>query len=922
MVSRLLNSCTKEKHAKASEFLSKEKAGKIWNLYFLLISWILWSGSSLSLVLIDEVTIHFSIPIGVSAAAAVLIAGFHYCAHRRRFGETWVYNFLLLVVFSGVYILQLICITITPFGLLLWGFSSAFFWYLANAFLAKSIFKIAIFITSFIASIIWVFFHYDTQYSYLIPVGLYAALLIMVVLREERQAFRGLSIKQKSDNNDIMQLLEMIPQGIAVVSKSLELKLCNHLMTELLEITEEKSLSSKELIFEAFGKIKSLKVRHDPSMVLPDPQPVQEGPDKTSMHIPIGNTPNISLRLPEEISHDSARQLQEASFLRFERGNKQSNLKEYILDNNLGRLLESYQARRNEKSHWEDNIIIDGKLETNDGEKSLEIILFCGMFDAELSLFFYINDVTVREKVAVLEDNNTFKDNILSSVSHELRTPLNCNLGMLESAIEDSNTPEKIKHHFLIPALRSAKLLRSIINDIVDFSQLRLNGMNLSLTKVSIRTAIEKCIELVEAQATKKGLKLKLDIPEDGTFQILTDENRLMQVVLNLLTNAVKYTFKGEIVVSIRNVFRNVKISINDTGIGLNQQEQDRLMSILEGKINLKQVNENSTGAALGLRVANAIAKLLGPPSTQGIYCQSKPMQGSSFSFFLENKVEVPSEGNTPARKTSQYLKFSDVEPKLQSPKQLKTFARFKTFNDFSSQRTQSQASNLISPSKFSSPHIEIMLPTQSAYTTKKFTKDDEFKLPLSSDVVPTSECKESTGISEVLSFRGCLNDNYNVLRNRSTSARISKVDVNFNKCSCKSILVVDDDAYNLLSIQTILGSFSLTADEALNGQECLQMVERRMQKVCGENCGMYKLVIMDFNMPLMGGLEATRKLREMEKTHGIPPMKIIGCTANHDKILESCRENGMDDGCSKPVTKQKLDLLLKQYYYSHQEIH
>jgi signal transduction histidine kinase len=256
-------------------------------------------------------------------------------------------------------------------------------------------------------------------------------------------------------------------------------------------------------------------------------------------------------------------------------------------------------------------------------------------------LIFIFRDTTARDTIAKLEGNNAYKDRLLASVSHELRTPLNGNMNLVDCAIQDPSTPQKIKDKFLIPAVRSGKLLMHIINDILDYSQMQANSLKLVFTENNLRKGIEDAVQLVELQAARKGIELILDCDNSIPTNFQTDHNRMSQIVLNLLSNALKFTFKGCIKCLVERLGSNVRISISDTGIGISPENQKKLFGAYTKLEYENQSEINPRGVGLGLSISNMLAQILGPSNASGISVTSFPGTGSTFSFFLCERTGV-----------------------------------------------------------------------------------------------------------------------------------------------------------------------------------------------------------------------------------------------------------------------------------------
>jgi len=297
-----------------------------------------------------------------------------------------------------------------------------------------------------------------------------------------------------------------------------------------------------------------------------------------------------------------------------------------------------------EEIHEKQFQVYNGKLKIeNQQDKSLEVkISFVQHFD-NCYIILIIRDTTQRDLLVTLEETNKYKDQLLASVSHELRAPLNGNINLVEGAVNSPKIPASVKESLLIPALRSSKFLLHIINDFLDMSQIKEKKLRLAFHSENLKETLKSTAQLVELQAKKKGIELQLELDADLPTDFCTDHIRLSQIVLNLLNNAVKFTKEGVIKLTAKPMPEApwVQITVQDSGIGMGQENIQKLFTNythieFEGRQNM-----NPTGAGLGLNIAYNLALLLGPKDHHGIEVRSVPGQGSTFTFILENRQDV-----------------------------------------------------------------------------------------------------------------------------------------------------------------------------------------------------------------------------------------------------------------------------------------
>jgi len=245
-----------------------------------------------------------------------------------------------------------------------------------------------------------------------------------------------------------------------------------------------------------------------------------------------------------------------------------------------------------------------------------------------------------------MEETNRYKDQLLASVSHELRAPLNGNINLVESAVDSLEIPDDIKESLLVPALRSSKFLLHLINDILDMSQIKEKKLRLIFESGDLKETLKSTAQLVELQAKKRNIELLLELDPNLPKSFCTDHVRLSQIVLNLLNNAIKFTREGSVKLTAKPIFEAsswVKISVEDSGIGMSQENVKKLFTAYTHIEFKERQVMNPTGAGLGLNIAYNLAELLAPKDEEGINVFSVPNQGSIFSFVIENKeVQLP----------------------------------------------------------------------------------------------------------------------------------------------------------------------------------------------------------------------------------------------------------------------------------------
>lgn len=242
------------------------------------------------------------------------------------------------------------------------------------------------------------------------------------------------------------------------------------------------------------------------------------------------------------------------------------------------------------------------------------------------------------EKLKLLAEKAKEADRIksafLATMSHELRTPLNSIIGFTGILLKGLAGPlneEQKKQLTMVQS--SARHLLELINDVLDISKIEAGELRLSISEFNIKESVEKVVRMFVPLLEKKGLELKMDIGND-VDSVVTDKRRLEQVLMNLMSNAVKFTEKGSIIVSCRKEVGSYVISVKDTGIGIEEGELEKIFqpfSQIDTGLSRKY-----EGTGLGLSISKKLLDLMGGK----IYVESKPGKGSTFTIVIPQKIE------------------------------------------------------------------------------------------------------------------------------------------------------------------------------------------------------------------------------------------------------------------------------------------
>ena len=496
-----------------------------------------------------------------------------------------------------------------------------------------------------------------------------------------------------------------------------------------------------------------------------------------------------------------------------------------------------------------------------------------------------LSDTTERDLAVSLETANNYKDKLLATVSHDLRAPINGSLTFLENSIHHKDLNPSIKENFLIPAQRSLKFLLYLVNDILDFSQINARKIRLSFETLSLVETVKNCHQLLEMQAKSKGIGFPLVLDKNLPKLFTTDHHRLSQIIINLLTNAIKFTSKGQVTLSVTLKENNrIEVKVKDTGLGIRLQDQEKLFKEFT-RINHERKDINSRGIGLGLVIANNLAKRLGPATRKtGIDVFSIYGEGSTFRFYIEEKGIGDSNPKTiiknqpPPKNPVNRTKIQRVT----SIEKEENFANFKIDErDFLNTKT--------------SP--------RSPYDSSLSIKRSKFTLtPLTNNTIIAPLFLNS---------------------DRNSERKIQE-----------KILIVDDNPINILALESIFKPLGIGTEKAFHGQEAIDKIlqsehantetkrdshNTRKDSISlrSEIGSVYKLIFMDYEMPVLDGIEATKVLVKMMKKHEIRDIPIIGCTGhNETEKVEEGLACGMTDVICKPIQRQTLFELVEKYLH------